>query len=207
MGNLKDELATALARVADVLERMVDGKVDRTLSRLTVGFGGGSPANDDDYDAPDDAAARPRRGGKKKRRGKKKRARATSRAGKVGKKKRTRTVGANSEESREAIHKLLLRQGPLRVKEIVDITGISQGIVNKHLNILVGEKRSSTLRNGPRVLYRAVHDGRIGRKTAEKKKKSGSKKAEKTKESAPGAAAKPPVATAKPLTAVKSVAA
>lgn len=152
-----------------------------------------SAANDlEDADEDGDAAGVVRR--KKKRRGKKK-----VTAGKKRGKKRTRKVTANSKESREAIHALLMTRGPLRVTQIVDITGIAQSTVNKHLNALMKQKRVARLQEGNKVLYKAVHDGRVGRKTAEKTNaKKSAKKPDKAKA---GDSVTPPASGAKPVAA------
>lgn len=177
---IKEDLVNT---IGDLLEALIDQRIERRLSNTTIRLSGGANDADDD---PDGGGFRSASSvGKKKRSGKKKAARRVGKVGKVGKKRAKRTVAANSEESRENIYKLLLQRGPMRVTQIVEITGISQGIVNAHLNVLVKQKRVESLKDGAKVLYASARDRRIGRKTAEK----------------PANGSVPPPAVAKPVAA------
>jgi DNA-binding transcriptional ArsR family regulator len=172
----------------EALERFVR-RVMRSEMAAGIKFVPSAASDLEDLD-DDRGAARVVHRGKKKRSAKKK-----ASFQRKASKKRARKLSVDAEASREATHALLMARGPLRVTQIVDITGIAQSTVNKHLNNLMKMKRVSRLQQGTKVLYKAVHDGRLGRKTAPK---GNGKKAEKfnAKESVV-----PPASGTKPVAA------
>jgi DNA-binding transcriptional ArsR family regulator len=125
---------------------------------------------DKDPDDDDESAGVIGRGKKKKKKEK-----TTKVAAAVGKKrgkkrgKRAVATAALKAKTREQILSVLMQRGPMRVTQIVEITGISQSSINKYLNQMMEERIVARLQEeGNRILYKAVHDGRVGRKTAEK---------------------------------------
>lgn len=132
---------------------------------------------DDDSEEEEVAPSGVARRKKKRRAKKKKTAKAVASVGKKtkkkAKKKKKRSSGgkkaaATATSNLEQIYALLMAQGAMRVAQITDITGIGQSTVNRHLNTMMKQRRVSRLSNGNKVIYKATHDGRIGRKTAEK---------------------------------------
>jgi DNA-binding transcriptional ArsR family regulator len=119
-------------------------------------------ANDLDDEPEDDGSAARVGSTKKKRSGKKKKKAAARQA------KKKRQYSQTSVAAREEIYRVLKGRDALRVKEIVEITSIVQGTVNAHLNVLVKQKRVARLQEGTIVRYRAVRNGKMGRKTAPK---------------------------------------
>lgn len=179
--------------IEDELEKHIDQRVDQKVNQRFAGFlqrlAGllqqfGSSSSED---APDDEGGGNVRRGKKKK-GKKK-VSAIGGGKKRGKKKRGKTRGAPAAvalkpEMREKVIALLMQRGPMRVTQLVEITGVAQSTINKHLNQLRDERLVTSIKDANKVLYKAVHDGRMGRKTAEKG-------AKKTESVAPPASARP----------------
>ena len=170
--------------IEDELKKYIDQRIDQRLAGITVRLGTGSViANDADQDYDDDDTGGIVRRRKKKRRGKKKAATSGKKRGK----KRGKKVRTVSSGGRDSILALLMQRGPMRVTQMVEITGIAQSTINKYLNALIEAKLAARLKEGTKVLFKAVHDGRVGRKTAEKPGKAADKAG--TKKSEPSASA------------------
>jgi DNA-binding transcriptional ArsR family regulator len=152
------------------LDQLIEQKIVRILARVLEKLGGavGSDRTGSNTDAvaalsDDTRRTTTRRAGKKKKRKAKKKSTVTTARKKRNKRAVAMTlVGA---ASRDAIVNVLMQKGPLKVAQIEKAIGLTQTTVNRHLRDLKTAKVVATVRDGKRVLYKAVHDGRAGRKT------------------------------------------
>lgn len=90
--------------------------------------------------------------------------------------------------SEESILSLVKEKGPMRVKQIEELTGLTQSAAHKKIAVLRDSGALKQVREGTTVLYMAPPHGGRGRKTIPRKKKRAVRKVTPKKSTSSSAA-------------------